>query len=466
MASRSPTPVTSHEVEVVQAILSFHPQKPSLKKDSTKGGKKPAAPKGKVETKTKEIAFTFEPSEENYLSFLSELLKVHGQGKYTPVKKHTRFSIKILLGKKARKDGIDIDMFSEYEKMAKKILEEQPSRLTVYVDLDAVKAGAKRRDEDGSTSGEDSEDEEVTGNGKNGVERELGRIRMLLEKKYANDSDSGYTYTAGDGEKVPLTPAMMSEWVRAIYDAEATAKQPPNSLAFDPKTRARSLFQGPKRSGSGGDMLQTFSSILSNARALLVPGTPSNTIVTALPATPLPSEVVPDSPAKNTPTKLARFLRYVEENEGIRDARRLEESFAENGYGPDIMGEVDKEDLMSCGLTVGDALRIKRAAHVWWTSPDAKRHRRSPTPVRIDNRERIRFDKRYANNGGSHSVFGPGIIPGMNHRAHVFEWWFYNRLTKTLEKVPDGFVPDIDQEDMDPNALFEPSPSPEPHDAN
>jgi len=317
-------------------------------------------------------------------------------------------------------------------------------------------------------------------NAKNVVERELGCIRMLLEKKYANDSDGGYTYTASDGERVPLTPAMMSEWVRAIvshpfffwdfylilyqYDAEATSKQPPNSLTFDLKTRARSLFQGPKRSGGGGDMLQTFSSILSDAHALLVPGAPSNPVVTALPVTPLPPATVPDSPAKNTPTKLTRFLRYVEEKEGIRDARGLEQTFADNGYGLDIMGDVDKEDLVSCGLTVGDALHIKRAAHVWWTSPDAKCRRQSlsPPPVRIDDRDRIRFEKRFANNSGSHSVFGPGLVPGTNHRAHVFEWWFYNQLTKTLEKVPDGFVPDIDQEYMDHNAPFEPSPSPEP----
>lgn len=183
-----------------------------------------------------------------------------------------------------------------------------------------------------------------------------------------------------------------------------------------------------------------------------------------MPVTPLPPAAVPDSPAKNTPTKLTRFLRYVEEKEGIRDARGLEQTFADNGYGPDIMGDVDKEDLVSCGLTVGDALRIKRAARVWWTSPDAKRRRQSlsPPPVRIDDRDRIRFEKRFANNSGSHSVFGPGLVPGTNHRAHVFEWWFYNQLTKTLEKVPDGFVPDIDQEYMDPNAPFEPSPSPEP----
>ena len=48
------------------------------------------------------------------------------------------------------------------------------------------------------------------------MERELGRLRGLLEKKYANPADSGYTYITNDGEKVALTPSMMSEWARAV----------------------------------------------------------------------------------------------------------------------------------------------------------------------------------------------------------------------------------------------------------
>ena len=47
------------------------------------------------------------------------------------------------------------------------------------------------------------------------MEKELGRFRGLLEKKYANAADGGYTYILNDGEKVPLTPSMMSEWARA-----------------------------------------------------------------------------------------------------------------------------------------------------------------------------------------------------------------------------------------------------------
>jgi hypothetical protein len=50
---------------------------------------------------------------------------------------------------------------------------------------------------------------------KAGMERELARLQGLLEAKYANPSDAGYTYVTNDGEKIPLTPPMMSEWARA-----------------------------------------------------------------------------------------------------------------------------------------------------------------------------------------------------------------------------------------------------------
>lgn len=57
--------------------------KATPKKDSSKGSKKTVPPKDKVEMKTKELSFTFESSDENYLSFLSELLKVHAHTRYT-----------------------------------------------------------------------------------------------------------------------------------------------------------------------------------------------------------------------------------------------------------------------------------------------------------------------------------------------------------------------------------------------
>ena len=97
--SRSSSPNASHEVKDIQVILNFRVLKAAPKKDSSRVKK--SAAKGKMETKTKELSFTFESSDENYFSFLSALLKVHGHTKYAPVKKHTRFGIKVLLGKKA-----------------------------------------------------------------------------------------------------------------------------------------------------------------------------------------------------------------------------------------------------------------------------------------------------------------------------------------------------------------------------
>jgi hypothetical protein len=43
-----------------------------------------------------------------------------------------------------RKDAIDIDNFAEYEVMAKKIIDEAPSKLSVFFSLDDVKAAAAR----------------------------------------------------------------------------------------------------------------------------------------------------------------------------------------------------------------------------------------------------------------------------------------------------------------------------------
>ena len=96
MLSESPPPNTSHNVETISAQLQFHAQ--ASTKDTTKGKAKKAL--GKLESKNKELTFNFKFSEENYLSFLSALLKEHGYEKYTPVKKQHCFGIKVSIGAK------------------------------------------------------------------------------------------------------------------------------------------------------------------------------------------------------------------------------------------------------------------------------------------------------------------------------------------------------------------------------
>lgn len=49
------------------------------------------------------------------------------------------------------------------------------------------------------------------------IDFELARLRGLLEKKYANDHDAGYTYiNSVNAESTPLTPFMLKEWARAM----------------------------------------------------------------------------------------------------------------------------------------------------------------------------------------------------------------------------------------------------------
>jgi hypothetical protein len=54
-------------------------------------------------------------------------------------------------------------------------------------------------------------------NGLSQIDFELGHLCGLLEKKYSNDYDSGYTYIDQvTSDPIPLTPFMMKEWARVM----------------------------------------------------------------------------------------------------------------------------------------------------------------------------------------------------------------------------------------------------------
>jgi hypothetical protein len=72
--------------------------------------------------------------------------------------------------------------------------------------------------------GQDS-DEDINGenpglydpNGLSELDRSLAHFRSILEKKYQNDHDSGYTYIdPSTGKSHPLSPQMMKEWSRSM----------------------------------------------------------------------------------------------------------------------------------------------------------------------------------------------------------------------------------------------------------
>ncbi|KAF8800146.1 hypothetical protein BYT27DRAFT_7027078, partial [Phlegmacium glaucopus] len=207
---------------------------------------KSKASKKKVETKTKEFSFTFEATQTNYLNFLSAVLDKHQYSKYTPMTIHTRFNIRAIVPpNKVKKDAIDIDNFAEYESMVKKIIEEKPSK---FLDIPHGDDGQSIRSEgDRNDTKCDvsftcySIAADLLTNHKD--ERAFACNRLILEKEYANPTDSGYTYVGPNGEKTPLTPAMLSEWSWAMTEGSVSKYHPPNTATFDPQMRQCSLFQ-------------------------------------------------------------------------------------------------------------------------------------------------------------------------------------------------------------------------------
>ncbi|KAF5328393.1 hypothetical protein D9619_013340 [Psilocybe cf. subviscida] len=441
-----------------------------------KAGKK--APLGKLLTKTKESEFIFEATEESYYAFLSAILTAHNLSKYVPVTKRTKFGVKFSSGaQKTKKAAVDIEKSAEYIASVEKMLNggNHLSKAIVYLSLEEVKAAyaKKSRHTDGSDNGsdsglsaqaEDSDGEEVATDHKTLLERELGRFRGLLEKKHANPHDAGYTYIHNNGEKLPLTPAMMSEWARALYDGTAKVDEPPNTTAFDPQKRGRSLFERPAGAGSargaGGEtVLQSISSIIQDTRAIFAslssnPVTVNNTSsILAAPATPVskghqrgdadsgpvaPSD--PLSPMRYDPSMIPIFLEHAKDKLGVCDALGYHDSLLDKGYGPDILPEIANNDLVECGITPGDAVRLKRGASNWWNSSEAKRACTRMWRDIDDDKNTLRFEKRFIT-GGASSIWGAGLKPGVNLDADTYTWWFFDDVQDKLVPVPDGLIP-------------------------
>lgn len=172
---------------------------------------------------------------------------------------------------------------------------------------------------------------------------------------------------------------------------------------------------------------------------------------------PIPSA----SPIPNTPSKLDRFLRDLENKGTVRDATRHAYTLDKHGYGPDIMEHVENSELVTVGVPAGDAIRMKRAAPIWWASETAavkKRRLGNPQRQRSPSPEPsgIRFIKRGKTAdgeweaGSGTSLWETGMKEGWVNPHADYGWWYFASVIGREIPVPEGFVPDgIPGEDDD-----------------
>ncbi|KAG6910761.1 hypothetical protein DXG01_007648 [Tephrocybe rancida] len=447
----------------VTAVLTFEiPVEPGT---TTKKAKKGAAskPKTRKETKNKQFNFSFAPETENYAKFMNDILNSHGLlSKYGPASSTSRFRLRLQIPPANKSNAVDIEKFSEYASAITEAAKAPPVKLTAYVEVKDIKAAAKKRKAAGDGSDEDegsdvqeiSSDDEKVNNVTDDIDRELARLRGELEDRFQNKHDSGYTFLTDSGEPLPLTPLMMKEWARGLYDHSATFKMPPrDNEAFSLAYRQESLPAfpgGPRRSrqpsANSTDGLAHVSSIIGSLTNLITsPVLHAQSALTHAHSALAPA--FPISPAQNTPTKLRRYLEHAESKLGVVDATCHLDVLDREGYGPDILDSVNDADLVALGLKPGDALRLKRGAASWWLSSNAKRPKTSVqlTLPPLQDKRSIRFEKRWVE-GGSASYFGSAIVVGRNVLSAEYSWWYYSQEEGTLVKLPDGKVPLLDDE--------------------
>ncbi|KAJ7085267.1 hypothetical protein C8R44DRAFT_651224 [Mycena epipterygia] len=341
-------------------------------------------PKDKKEVKTKEFSHRFEGSTDNYIALLKTILEKHGEEKYNITVKML-YSIKVQLPSVKKGEALDIETYEKYKALVVDIIQGLPQKLTIYADMADIQKRWNRVHISKQGHAEGSDNEDVYGddpdlydaNGLSDLDRSLARLRGILEKRYQNDHDSGYTYIDPDsGKSHPLSPQMMKGWCRAMYDGEADRENPPKHLglfnvanrqvALHPTRIAAGVNQPPPTSDLGH-----LATILTAFLPRVADQPPPR------PSTPKQEQEKAKSSqaAIPTPSKLPRFLEYAGQNLGVTSAPTFESRMRIHGYGPDILHLLEDQDLMDIGINKGDVIRLKAGAQSWWNGPEANKKR-------------------------------------------------------------------------------------------
>ncbi|KAK0432171.1 hypothetical protein EV421DRAFT_1509856 [Armillaria borealis] len=423
----------------------------------------------KKDLKVKELSFTFSATQDNYVDLLNTILNKYGITNRKATSKKV-FRIKIQIPPAKQAEACDIEDFSEYQEATSEIIEQKSHRNhIVFVDMKDIEKSLKKRN--ASNNNEESDDEEEEGPGydeddddANGeTKRALGRFRIILERRWKNDHDGGFTFIDPlTGGSMALTPQAMKEWARAMYDGNAKVSEPPCTQTFDPLYRQSSITPHGNRgrSVSNAQTERSLDSDNNNNNSLTVLSNVLNTITTIARGSSTLSPkarspiVSPATPPVNTPTKLRRFLTHAEEKLGVTNARAYEEQLSQEGLGPDILDSVDSQDLRRMGFTTGDVIRLKKGAPLWWNGPEAKRKATDNgiTPSAGPPMKKVRFEKRYLDGSGACTLFGPRLErvddPLDLPENPDYAWFYLCEARNAFVPVPDGFTPVIDGEEF------------------
>ncbi|KAI5982136.1 hypothetical protein EDC04DRAFT_2616903 [Pisolithus marmoratus] len=366
-----------------------------VKKTSAKGK---MTSKEEKSTKMKELLFTLNSS--NYIEFLQAILAGY------EVTKKKQFPLKYIPSKakgQCVSDAIDVENILDYREMVKKLTEDKPPMVKLFVDMQYIEKLPQGLRSKGSP-GSSEDDLEASSNSNKGASARtkkanldncLAQWHLKLQKAYKNKHGEGLTYVSPLGS-IPLMPAMIRDWCLALEDSQATIAMPPNIKSFNMENKAPILHPTCKATAQPAPpammdlnslasvillwtLTQLDSGVLHSPTALSA-STPSP-VVPPTPQTPTRQQVdTISSPLIPSLTQLVRYLQYVETNLGICNALSYKSPLEMHGIGPDNLPNVDNRLLADLGISAGNAIRLKKGSTAWWNGPDAK-HKRSNASV-------------------------------------------------------------------------------------
>ncbi|KIM74279.1 hypothetical protein PILCRDRAFT_14542 [Piloderma croceum F 1598] len=167
------------------------------------------------------------------MNFLETLLSKHSQERFKVMERRP-YPFKYLYPpSKVLANAVDVEAKKDWYDMYEDIVTNLPKKVKVLIDIKAIKQSCCLNDKDPHVE----DDEEPFGaDGITELESQLAHFRVLLEKKWGHDHDNSFTYFPPDGSySLPLTPYMLKEWARALYDGAdlVSVSVPPNTVMFD-----------------------------------------------------------------------------------------------------------------------------------------------------------------------------------------------------------------------------------------
>jgi hypothetical protein len=114
---------------------------------------------------------------------------------------------------------LDIDCEGEYQEMVEKIRKHGWKKVNIMFDMEEIKKRCLTQD--------NTSDAELANNAQpaaptlelSDLDRNLARIRLMLEKKHTDEKEGRFAYVCADGNKLCLTPFMLCKWCIAIVRA-------------------------------------------------------------------------------------------------------------------------------------------------------------------------------------------------------------------------------------------------------